>query len=75
MLRKFALSARVTASGEATGVGGVDIAGIRAANIGHFTRDRLTAILGKLGQEVELAVSVKRKRCAVPVLRELRANG
>ncbi len=38
---------------------GADIAGIRAANIGHFTHDRLTAILGKLGQEVELAVSVK----------------
>jgi hypothetical protein len=46
-------------SGEATGVGGADFAGIRAANIGHITRDRLTAILGKLGQEVELAVSVK----------------
>ena len=60
ILRKSALSLpRVAASREATGGSGADITGIRAVNIGHFTRDRLTAILGKLGQEVELAVSVK----------------
>ena len=60
ILRKSALSLpRVAASREATGGSGADITGIRAVNIGHFTRDRLTAILGELGQEVELAVSVK----------------
>jgi len=44
---------------EATGVNHADFSRIRNANIGRFTLDRLMAILGKLGQEVELAVSVK----------------
>lgn len=44
---------------EATGVSHADFTRIRNVNIGRFTLDRLIAILGKLGQEVELAVSVK----------------
>lgn len=44
---------------EATGISHADFARIRKANIGRFTLDRLMAILGKLGQEVELAVSVR----------------
>lgn len=44
---------------EATGINHADFARIRNVNIGRFTLDRLMAILGKLGQEVELAVSVK----------------
>jgi predicted XRE-type DNA-binding protein len=44
---------------QATGVSHADFARIRNANLGRFTLDRLMAILGKLGQEVELAVSVR----------------
>jgi predicted XRE-type DNA-binding protein len=44
---------------EETGVNHADFARIRNVNIGRFTLDRLMAILGKLGQEIELAVSVK----------------
>ena len=43
---------------EATGVNHADFARIRNANIGRFTLDRLMAVLGKLGQEVELARSI-----------------
>lgn len=44
---------------EATGVSHADFARIRNANIGRFTLDRLMAVLTKLGQEVELAVTVR----------------
>jgi predicted XRE-type DNA-binding protein len=44
---------------EATGINHADFARIRKANLGRFTLDRLMAILGKLGQEVELAVTVR----------------
>ena len=44
---------------EATGVSHADFARIRNVKLERFTLDRLMAILGKLGQEVELAVSVK----------------
>lgn len=43
---------------EATGVSHADFARIRNANIGRFTLDRLMAVLTKLGQQVELAVTV-----------------
>lgn len=43
---------------EATGVNHADFARIRNANIGRFTLDRLMAVLTKLGQQVELAVTV-----------------
>lgn len=41
-----------------TGVSHSDFSRIRRANFGRFTIDRLMAILSKLGQEVELSVSV-----------------
>ena len=44
---------------EETGVNHADFARIRNVNLGRFTLDRLMAIIGKLGQEVELAVSVE----------------
>jgi predicted XRE-type DNA-binding protein len=43
---------------EATGVNHADFARIRNANIGRFTLDRLMNVLTKLGQHVELAVTV-----------------
>jgi len=41
-----------------TGVSHSEFARIRRANFSRFTIDRLMAILGRLGQEVELTVSV-----------------
>ena len=41
-----------------TGVAHSEFARIRRANFTRFTIDRLMAILGRLGQEVELTVSV-----------------
>ncbi len=43
---------------EATGVNHAEFARIRNANLSRFTLDRLMAILTKLGQHVELAVTV-----------------
>ena len=45
-----------------TGVSHSDFSRIRKANFGRFTIDRLMAILGKLGQEVELSVTVHPRR-------------
>jgi len=47
---------------EATGVNHADFARIRKANITRFTLDRLMSILGKLGQEVDLAVTVRPRK-------------
>ncbi len=44
---------------EATGVSHADFARIRNANVGRFTLDRLMAVLTKLGQEVELVITVR----------------
>jgi predicted XRE-type DNA-binding protein len=41
-----------------TGVAHSEFARIRRANFSRFTIDRLMAILGRLGREVELTVSV-----------------
>lgn len=43
---------------EATGVNHAEFARIRNANLSRFTLDRLMAILTKMGQHVELAVTV-----------------
>jgi predicted XRE-type DNA-binding protein len=43
---------------EATGVNHADFARIRNANLSRFTLDRLMAVLTKLGQQVELAVTI-----------------
>ncbi|MGE0007688.1 MAG: helix-turn-helix domain-containing protein [Parvibaculaceae bacterium] len=44
---------------DATGISHADFSRIRRANLGRFTLDRLMTILTLLGQEVELAVSVR----------------
>jgi predicted XRE-type DNA-binding protein len=41
-----------------TGVAAADFSRIRRANLGRFTIDRLLTILGRLGQEVEISVTV-----------------
>ena len=42
-----------------TGVNHADFARIRRANIGRYSLERLAAILGRLGQEVELSIRVR----------------
>jgi predicted XRE-type DNA-binding protein len=49
-----------------TGVSHSDFSRIRRANFGRFTIDRLMAILGKLGQEVELSVTVHPRGTPAP---------
>jgi len=43
---------------EATGFSHADFARIRNANLSRFTLDRLMGVLTKLGQHVELAVTI-----------------
>lgn len=57
----------VRAAQEATGVAAADFSRIRTANLGRFTIDRLMTILGSLGQEVEVEVSVRPRRAAAPL--------
>jgi predicted XRE-type DNA-binding protein len=47
-----------------TGMAHSEFVRIRRANFGRFTIDRLMAILGRLGQEVELTVNVQPRRAA-----------
>jgi predicted XRE-type DNA-binding protein len=54
-----------------TGVSHSDFSRIRQAKFSRFTIDRLMMILGKLGQEVELSVSVH-PRAARPAAPEVR---
>lgn len=55
---------------DATGISHADFARIRNANLSRFTLDRLLSVLTKLGQEVQLTVSVRPRhipeRPAVP---------
>jgi predicted XRE-type DNA-binding protein len=44
---------------EETGISHADFSRIRTANTDRFTLDRLMLILGKLGQDVELSVTVR----------------
>lgn len=44
---------------EATGISHADFTRIRKANTDRFTLDRLMLVLSKLGQEVELSVTVR----------------
>ncbi|ABA03997.1 conserved hypothetical protein [Nitrobacter winogradskyi Nb-255] len=44
---------------DATGISHADFSRIRRVNLGRFTLDRLMTILTLLGQEVEVAVSVR----------------
>jgi len=43
---------------ELTGIAAADFSRIRRANLGRFTIDRLMAILNRLGQKVEVSVTV-----------------
>ena len=43
---------------EITGIAAADFSRIRQANLGRFTIDRLMAILHRLGQKVEVSVTV-----------------
>jgi predicted XRE-type DNA-binding protein len=42
-----------------TGVGAAEFSRIRTAKLGRFTIDRMIKILGKLGQEVEVEITVR----------------
>ena len=46
-------------AGELTGVGHSEFARIRRVKLDRFTIDRLMAILNRLGQQVEVAVTVR----------------
>lgn len=43
-----------------TGIAAADFSRIRNANLGRFTIDRLLTILGRLGGEIDVAVTVRR---------------
>lgn len=49
----------VRAAAEATGVAAADFSRIRKAKLDRFTIDRLMAILGRLDQKVDIAVTVR----------------
>lgn len=49
-----------------TGVNHADYARIRNVKLDRFTIERLTAILGTLGQEVEFSVNVRARPDALP---------
>ena len=50
----------VRRASEVTGVAAADFSRIRNANLGRFTIDRLMTILGRLGRNVDVAVTVRR---------------
>ena len=54
----------VRAAHELTGIAAGDFSSIRQAKLDRFTIDRLTSILAKLGQQVEVTVKVHPPRAA-----------
>ena len=50
---------------EMTGFDAADFSRVRQAKLRRFTVDRLMAMLGKLGQEVEVSVNVRPRRRAL----------
>jgi len=62
----------VRAAEEATGFAASDFSRIRRANLGRFTIDRLMAMLSRLGQEVDVTLTF-RKRASVSDGSESRA--
>lgn len=52
---------------ERTGVSHSDFSRIRQAKFSRFTIDRLITILGLLGQEVEVSITVHRRTETMPV--------
>jgi predicted XRE-type DNA-binding protein len=49
----------VRAAADATGVAAADFSRIRKAKLDRFTIDRLMAILGRLDQKVDIAITVR----------------
>lgn len=49
---------------EATGINHSDFSRIRGAKLGRFTLDRLMGILGRMGQDVDLSVTVRARDAA-----------
>ena len=49
----------VRAAGEATGIAAADFSRIRKAKLDRFTIDRLMAILGRLDQKIDVAVTIR----------------
>jgi len=45
-----------------TRIAAADFSRIRNANLGRFTVDRLMTILGRLGREVDVAVTIRSRR-------------
>lgn len=45
-----------------TAIAAADFSRIRNANLGRFTVDRLITILGRLGQDVDISLNVRRRR-------------
>lgn len=60
----------VRAAGDMTGIAAADFSRVRKAKLDRFSIDRLMAILGRLDQKVDVAVSVRpRVERATPALR------
>lgn len=52
----------VRKAGSLTRIAAADFSRLRNADLGRFTVDRLMTILSRLGQKVEVAVAVRRRR-------------
>jgi predicted XRE-type DNA-binding protein len=60
IIKIFAAEGLPTRQAEArTGIAHSEFARIRRVDLGRFTIDRLVTILGRLGQEVELSITVR----------------
>jgi predicted XRE-type DNA-binding protein len=55
----------VRAAEKLTGVAASEFSRIRNAKLGRFTLDRMITILGKLGQDVDVQVSVRPRTAAL----------
>ena len=44
-----------------TGIAAADFSRLRSANLGRFTVDRLMTILARLGRDIDVAVTVRRR--------------
>jgi predicted XRE-type DNA-binding protein len=51
-----------------TGIAAADFSRLRGANVSRFTVDRLMAILARLGTDVDVAVTVRRKSAAMKLM-------
>ncbi len=56
----------VREAGSITRIAAADFSRIRNANLGRFTVDRLMAILNRLGKDVDVRITVRRRKGAAP---------